>query len=116
MANQAREKAEYTDRIQFKSSLITNSIATLKSYVKAKVRLGVTLLSAHAVANEVAEGQLTALRTQNEVFESAEAHLMVRANRQLSMAVERLLETLRLRLSFDSLDEPTVRKEHQKPT
>ncbi|TPG90005.1 hypothetical protein EAH72_30715 [Pseudomonas caspiana] len=50
--------AEYSDRIQFESSLVTNSIATLKSYVKA--HLGVTFLSAHAVANEVAEGQLVA--------------------------------------------------------
>jgi hypothetical protein len=67
------------------------------------------------VANEVAEGQLIALRTQNDVFESAEAPLMVRANRQLSMAVERLLETLRLRLSFDSLDEPAVKQNTKNP-
>jgi DNA-binding transcriptional LysR family regulator len=84
--------AEYSERIQFQPSLVTNSIATLKSYVKA--HLGVTFLSAHAVANEVAQGTLVALRTRNEIFESAEAQLMVRAGRQMSFAVERLLEML----------------------
>lgn len=91
--------AEYSDRIQFESSLVTNSIATLKSYVKA--HLGVTFLSANAVANEVAEGQLVALRTRNEVFESAEAHLMVRAGRQLSIATERLLDMLNTNTVFN---------------
>jgi hypothetical protein len=38
--------AESTGRIQFKSSLITNSTVTLKSYVKAP--LGVTFLSARS--------------------------------------------------------------------
>jgi DNA-binding transcriptional LysR family regulator len=84
--------AEYSERIQFQPSLVTNSIATLKSYVKA--HLGVTFLSAHAVANEVAQGTLVALRTRNEIFESAEAQLMVRAGRQMSFAAERLLEML----------------------
>ena len=84
--------AEYSERIQFRPSLVTNSIATLKGYVKA--HLGVTFLSAHAVANEVAQGTLVALRTRNEIFESAEAQLMVRAGRQMSFAVERLLEML----------------------
>lgn len=92
--------AEYSERIQFNPSLVTNSIATLKSYVKAQ--LGVTFLSAHAVANEVAEGKLVALRTQNAVFESAEAHLMVPAGRQLSIAVERLLERLNKHAAFHS--------------
>ncbi|WP_439854765.1 LysR family transcriptional regulator [Pseudomonas yamanorum] len=100
--------AEYTDRVEFKTSLITNSVVTLKNYVKA--HLGVTFLSAYAVANEVAEGELVALRTQNEVFESAEGHLLVRANRQLSMAVERLLETLSWRLSADNAAKPKVSK------
>lgn len=90
--------AQYHDRIEFESSLVTNSIATLKSYVKA--RLGVTFLSSHAVADEVAEGTLVALRTRSEVFESAEAHLMVRADRQPSVAVERLLEMLKQKSLF----------------
>ncbi|WP_426142523.1 LysR family transcriptional regulator [Pseudomonas sp. DWP3-1-2] len=91
--------AQYHDRLQFESNLVTNSITTLKSYVKAQ--LGVTFLSSHAVANEVAEGTLVALRTRSEVFESAEAHLMVRAGRQLSVAAERLLTMLRQKAVFE---------------
>lgn len=91
--------AQFHDRIQFESNLVTNSIATLKSYVKA--HLGVTFLSSHAVANEIAEGTLVALRTRSEVFESAEAHLMVRAGRQLSVAAERLLAMLKQKAVFE---------------
>ena len=90
--------AEYHDRVRFESSLVTNSVATLKSYVMA--RLGVAFLSAQAVATEIAEGKLVALRTCNEVFESAEAHLLVRADRQPSVAVERLLEMLKQKSLF----------------
>lgn len=90
--------AQYHDRVQFESSLVTNSIATLKSYVKAQ--LGVTFLSSHAVADEVAEGSLVALRTRSEVFETAEAHVLVRADRQPSVAVERLLQMLEEKALF----------------
>lgn len=90
--------AEYHDRVRFESSLVTNSVATLKSYVMA--RLGVAFLSAQAVATEIAEGKLVALRTCNEVFESAEAHMLVRADRQPSVAVERLLEMLKQKSLF----------------
>lgn len=92
--------AQYHDRIQFESNLVTNSIATLKSYVKAQ--LGVTFLSSHAVANEVAQGTLVALRTRSEVFESAEAHLMVRAGRKLSVAAEQFLAMMKQKAVFEN--------------
>ncbi|AME28334.1 MULTISPECIES: LysR family transcriptional regulator [Burkholderiaceae] len=84
--------AEFAEKIEFVPILTTNSLAMLKNHVQA--RLGVTFMSARAVANEVAAGELVALPVENAIFKSAEIQLIVRADRIFSAALQRLHRVL----------------------
>jgi len=84
--------AEFSEKLQFRPGLTTNSIAALKHYASAG--LGITFLPKFAVAREIAMGQLVALRTRNRVFEAADAQLLVRDKRPRSAAVDRMIAQL----------------------
>jgi DNA-binding transcriptional LysR family regulator len=84
--------AEFAEKIEFAPILTTNSLSMLKNHVKA--RLGVTFMSARAVANEVAAGELVALSVESAIFDSAEVQLIVRADRVFSTALQRLQRLL----------------------
>jgi len=90
--------AQYSERMELAPSFTTNSISTLKIYVKAG--LGLTFLSANAIAPEIASKQLVALRTENPVMENAKAQLFVRGDRQMSISVSSLLSLLQSTNAF----------------
>jgi len=82
----------FLERIKIEPHFTTNSIAALRQY--ARSGMGITFLSRVAVAQDLAEGSVVALRTSNAVFEAAEAKLLVSARYRLSTAAGRLLEHL----------------------
>jgi DNA-binding transcriptional LysR family regulator len=91
-------RAAAVDGVELVPTLTSNSIGTLKHY--AATGLGITFLSTHAVSEEVAAGKLVALRTSNDVLESVEAQLIVRAGRHVPMAASRLLSLLQATSAF----------------
>jgi DNA-binding transcriptional LysR family regulator len=82
----------FLERIRIEPHFTTNSITALRQYAKSGI--GITFLSRVAVAQDVADGSVVALRTSNAVFEAAEAKLLVSARYRLSTASARLLEHL----------------------
>jgi DNA-binding transcriptional LysR family regulator len=84
------QMAELAENVVLTPSFVANSILTLKRFVEC--RLGLTFTSANSVVNEVARGELVALRTANPLFESAECRLIVRANRPVTTATRRMIE------------------------
>lgn len=83
------ELAEHMDKLRLNPKLTTNSISVIKHFVRAQ--LGVSLLPAFAVAQELDEGQLVALPINHQVLAGAEAHIVTRLGRQLSTASNQLL-------------------------
>ena len=84
--------AEFADKIEFRPTLTTNSLASLKHHVKAQ--LAVTFMSERAVAQEVEAGELVTVRIDNPVLEAAEVQLIVRAGGAVSVAVQHLQKQL----------------------
>ncbi len=81
--------AEQVDRIRLVPKLTTDSISVIKHFVRSD--LGVSLLPAFAVSQEVDAGQLVATPVDNAVLANAEAHIVTRLGRQLSIASNQLL-------------------------
>ncbi|PWC39571.1 LysR family transcriptional regulator [Azospirillum sp. TSO35-2] len=76
--------------IELRPCFVANTVAPLKRFALAG--LGVTFLSAHAVAPELAAGHLIARPIANTVLETSRACLIVRDGRKLSQAGSRLLQ------------------------
>ena len=83
------ELAERMDRIRLVPKLTTDSITVIKHFVLSD--LGVSLLPAFAVSQEIDAGQLVATPIDNRVLHGAEAHIVMRLGRQLSIASNQLL-------------------------
>jgi DNA-binding transcriptional LysR family regulator len=83
------ELAEQMDRIRLVPKLTTDSISVIKHFVRSD--LGVSLLPAFAVSQEIDAGQLVALPVDHAVLGGAEAHIVTRLGRQLSTAANQLL-------------------------
>ncbi|CAM3901084.1 LysR family transcriptional regulator [Paracidovorax anthurii] len=81
--------AEQMDRIRLTPKLTTDSISVIKHFVRGG--LGVTLLPAFAVSQEIDAGQLVATPIDNPLLAGAEAHIVTRLGRQLSIAANQLL-------------------------
>ena len=81
--------AEQVDRIRLVPKLTTDSISVIKHFVRSD--LGVSLLPAFAVAQEIDAGQLIAIPVDHAVLGGAEAHIVTRLGRQLSIAANQLL-------------------------
>jgi len=86
---QVIELAERMDRIRLVPKLTTDSITVIKHFVRSG--LGVSLLPAFAVSQEIDAGQLLATPVDNRVLHGAEAHIVTRLGRQLSIASNQLL-------------------------
>jgi DNA-binding transcriptional LysR family regulator len=86
------EIAENTDEIRLTPALTTNSMLILKRYVMEG--LGIMMLPAFAVSEEIASGQLVASPVDHPVLKTAEAHVVTRLNRRLSGAANELLQLL----------------------
>jgi DNA-binding transcriptional LysR family regulator len=81
--------AQQMDRIHLVPKLTTDSISVVKHFVKGG--LGVGLLPAFAVSQEIEAGDLVAVPIDNSVLAAAEAHIVTRLGRQLSIASNQLL-------------------------
>ncbi|MEH3085197.1 MAG: LysR family transcriptional regulator [Xylophilus ampelinus] len=86
---QAIELAERMERTHLAPKLTTDSISVIKHFVRSG--LGVSLLPAFAVSQEIAAGELVATPIDQALLNGAEAHIVTRLGRQLSMASNQLL-------------------------
>lgn len=84
--------AEQMEKLRLKPKLMTNSISVIKNFVRAE--LGVSLLPAFAIIQEIEAGQLAALPIDQPILAAAEAHIVTRLGRQLSPASNHLLVQL----------------------
>jgi DNA-binding transcriptional LysR family regulator len=83
------ELAQQVDRIRLVPKLTTDSISVIKHFVRSD--LGVSLLPAFAVSQEIDAGQLVATPVDHAVLGDAKAHIVTRLGRQLSTASNHLL-------------------------
>lgn len=83
------ELAEHVDKVRLKPKLTTNSISVIKHFVRAD--LGISLLPAFAVSQEIAAGELVAIPIEHPMLARVEAHIVTRLGRQLSPAANQLL-------------------------
>jgi DNA-binding transcriptional LysR family regulator len=83
------EFAEHEEHIRLVPKLTTDSISVIKHFVLSG--LGVSLLPAFAVSQELNAAQLVAMPVDNAVLGNAQAHIVTRVGRQLSMAANQLL-------------------------
>ncbi|MFE8644913.1 LysR family transcriptional regulator [Sphingomonas sp. NCPPB 2930] len=106
------ELAERVDRIRLAPKLTTDSISAIKHFVRSD--LGVSLLPAFAVSQEVEAGQLVALPIDHGVLAGAEAHIVTRLGRQLSIASNQLL--LQLISTMQAFRDAKPRPTKDRPT
>ncbi|MFT4195397.1 MAG: LysR family transcriptional regulator [Ottowia sp.] len=83
------QMAEQMDKVRLNPKLSTNSISVIKHFVRGG--LGVSLLPAFAVSQEIAHGDLAAVPIENAFLAKVEAHIVTRLGRQLSPAANQLL-------------------------
>jgi DNA-binding transcriptional LysR family regulator len=86
---QVIELAEQMERVRLVPKLTTDSISIIKHFVRSD--LGVSLLPAFAVSQEVDDGELVAIPVDQALLGAAEAHIVTRLGRQLSIASNQLL-------------------------
>ncbi|SDV47964.1 LysR family transcriptional regulator [Chitinasiproducens palmae] len=86
------EAVAFAERIRFEPAVTTNSIAIVKQFVRSE--LGVTCLPAFAVSDELDAGTLFALELDHPLFRQAQAHLVTRVGRRLSVAANRMLQMM----------------------
>ena len=82
----------FAEKVHFDPVMTTNSIATLKQF--AKSGLGIAFLPAFAIASELESGEIFCRDVDHPLFLDAEAHLITRAGRRLSMAATKMLQVL----------------------
>ncbi|PLZ02686.1 LysR family transcriptional regulator [Burkholderia sp. WAC0059] len=91
----------YTDNLQIRPTLTTNSLAVLKRFVRCGN--GATLIGAFGARCEVESGEMVALRVEHPLFLSAKARVLVHSGRPLSAAADALLRwTLERMPMFDA--------------
>lgn len=81
--------AEQMDQVRLVPKLVTDSISTVKHFVRAG--LGISLLPAFSVAQEIAAGDLVAVTIDQQILASAQAHIITRLGRQMPIAANQLL-------------------------
>ncbi|WP_307354605.1 LysR family transcriptional regulator [Azospirillum picis] len=84
------QTATDAEGIELRPCFVANTVAPLKRFALAG--LGVTFLSAHAVAPELAALQLVAVPIANPILETSRACLIVREGRALPPAGSRLIQ------------------------
>jgi DNA-binding transcriptional LysR family regulator len=89
---QMLQAVEYAEKLRLDPVVTTNSIAILKQFVKSG--LGITVLPAFAVTTEVEAGELSVLDINHPILADAEAHLVTRAGRRLSVASNKMLQMM----------------------
>lgn len=81
--------AEQLDKLRLTPKLTTDSISVVKHFVRGG--LGVGLLPAFSVTQEIDAGQLVAVPIDHALLAGAEAHIVTRLGRQLPTAANQLL-------------------------
>lgn len=94
---QMLEAVEFAEKVRLEPLVTTNSIAILKQFVKAG--LGITCLPAFAVTTELAAGELFAIEIDHPLLLDAEAHLITRVGRKLSVAANRMLQMMHAQMT-----------------
>ncbi|WP_341313580.1 LysR family transcriptional regulator [Paraburkholderia sp. IMGN_8] len=89
---QMLQAVEFAEKVRLEPIVTTNSIAILKQFVKSG--LGITCLPEFAVATEIAAGELFAIEISHPLLEKAEAHLISRVGRKLSVASNKMLQMM----------------------
>ncbi|RQS66447.1 LysR family transcriptional regulator [Burkholderia sp. Bp8963] len=89
---QMLEAVEFAEKIRFDPVVTTNSITILKQFVKSG--LGIVCLPAFAVSTEIDAGELFAIPIDHPILANAEAHLVTRVGRKLSVASNKMLQLM----------------------
>lgn len=89
---------EFTENIQIRPTVTTNSLAVLKRFVRKGN--GATLIGGYAAMREIAAGELVSLQIDHPLFASAKARVLVRAGRPLASAPDELLRWMLARMSM----------------
>jgi hypothetical protein len=90
---QMMEAVEYAERVWLTPSVTTNSFAILNEFVKSG--LGIALMPAFAVATELQAKELFAIEIAHPILENAEAHMVTRVGRKLSVAANKMLQMMK---------------------
>ncbi|MGY6236055.1 LysR family transcriptional regulator [Burkholderia ambifaria] len=89
---QMMEAVEYAERVRLTPIITTNSFAILKEFVKSG--LGISVMPAFAVAAELQAKELFAIEIAHPILENAEAHMVTRVGRKLSVAANKMLQMM----------------------
>ncbi|MGU3782173.1 LysR family transcriptional regulator [Burkholderia metallica] len=89
---QMMEAVEYAERVRLTPVVTTNSFAILKEFVKSG--LGISVMPAFAVTAELQARELFAIEIAHPILENAEAHMVTRVGRKLSVAANKMLQMM----------------------
>ncbi len=89
---QMLQAVEYAEKLRLDPVVTTNSIAIVKQFVKSG--LGITVLPAFAVTTEMEASELFAVDITHPILADAEAHLVTRAGRRLSVASNKMMQLM----------------------
>jgi len=89
---QMLQAVEFAEKIRLEPVVTTNSISLLKQFVMSG--LGLAVLPAFAVTTEVEAGTLLAIEIDHPILMKAEAHLVTRVGRKLSLASNKMLQLM----------------------
>jgi DNA-binding transcriptional LysR family regulator len=89
---QMLQAVEFADKVRLEPIVTTNSIAILKQFAKAG--LGIVCLPEFAVSTELDAKELIAIPIEHRLLASAEAHVVTRVGRKLSVASNKLLQLM----------------------
>lgn len=89
---QMLQAVEFAEKIRLDPVVTTNSISILKQF--AKSGLGLVMLPAFAVTTELEAGELHAIEIDHPIMLNAEAHLVTRVGRKLSVASNKMLQIM----------------------
>lgn len=87
---QILQLVEQTEKVKLDPILTTNSFYILRQFVR--LQLGVTFLPTFVVSSELEEGELFAIPIAHPILENAEAHLITRTGRKLSIGANKMLQ------------------------
>jgi len=82
----------YTENVQIRPTLTTNSLAVLRHFVKRHD--GITLIGGFAAYRELQSGELVTLPIAHPLFEAAKARLLVKTGRPMGVAANTLLDCI----------------------
>ncbi|MBN3810471.1 LysR family transcriptional regulator [Paraburkholderia sp. Ac-20347] len=89
---QMLEAVEYAERVKLAPTVTTNSFAILKEFVRSG--LGIAVMPSFAVAAELQAKELFAIEIAHPILENAEAHMVTRVGRKLSVAANKMLQLM----------------------